>query len=177
MNLIKCENGHYYNADKLEACPHCANENAHIAVDDITGIKQTAIDTYIPKQTLRETYRQAERRPIAGWLVCICGHMKGDSFTLFTGKNYIGRDTNMDVILFEEPTVSRWNHAVITYHDDDARFTLSNPSDTQAQVLCNGQPVAKGQSIPLSHHDRITLGECTLAFVPFCGAQFQWEQA
>ena len=27
MNLTKCSNGHYYDADKYPSCPHC-NKNA-----------------------------------------------------------------------------------------------------------------------------------------------------
>lgn len=28
MNLTKCQNGHYYDADKYSSCPHCVKENA-----------------------------------------------------------------------------------------------------------------------------------------------------
>ncbi len=43
MNLVKCENGHFYNADKLKSCPHCAGIQADITVKDITGNKQSDI--------------------------------------------------------------------------------------------------------------------------------------
>ena len=34
MNLTKCANGHYYDADKYSSCPHCSKANE--ASDDVT---------------------------------------------------------------------------------------------------------------------------------------------
>lgn len=34
MNLTKCKNGHYYDADKYQSCPHCGHNSA--ADDDVT---------------------------------------------------------------------------------------------------------------------------------------------
>lgn len=176
MNLIQCKNGHYYNADKLEECPHCMNEKIKIPIDDLTGKKQDTIETYVPQKQILEKYEKASQRFITGWLVCIHGNMKGDCFMLFSGDNHIGRDTSMDVILFQEPTVSRCNHAIITYYADTAQFILSTELDTVTNVFCNNQPVTKEHPVALSYHDRILLGECTLAFIPFCGDLFQWEE-
>lgn len=175
MNLVKCENGHYYNAEKLASCPHCANEKIHVPVPDLTGARQSAVDTYIPEKQISEKYKKAGTRPLAGWLVCIDGNMKGDCFTLFTGTNSIGRDTSMDVALFQEPTVLRYHHATITYHTDTAEFTLSTKQDSTSTVFCNEQPITPKHSITLAFHDRITVGRCTLAFIPFCCKDFQWE--
>ena len=175
MNLVKCENGHYYNADKLESCPHCANIVANVPVDDLLGTEQNTVETWIPEKQLLDKYKKAEFKKLTGWLVCIEGKMEGDSFTLYSGVNHIGRDTNMDVILFREPTVSRNNHALITYNNDNSTFTLTANPERTSPVLCNGKPLGPGQEITLSYHDRITLGECILAFVPFCGEDFKWS--
>lgn len=174
MNLIKCKNGHYYNAEKLETCPHCANLKVNVPVTDLLGTEQNSIDTWIPEKQIWEKYQKAGHRKLTGWLVCIAGKMEGDSFILHTGVNHIGRDTNMDIVLFCEPTVSRNNHAVITYDSATAAFLLSPNPDGTAPVLWNGHLLKSGQKITLSDHDRITLGECVLAFVPFCGEHFRW---
>ena len=34
MNLTKCANGHYYDADKYSSCPHCSKTND--TEDDVT---------------------------------------------------------------------------------------------------------------------------------------------
>lgn len=34
MNLTKCKNGHYYDADKYSSCPHCGNNSS--TDDDVT---------------------------------------------------------------------------------------------------------------------------------------------
>lgn len=175
MKLIKCEKGHFYNADKLESCPYCANQKVAAAIEDVTGSNQSCIETYIPDKQTLEKYKDLSNRQIAGWLVCIHGNMQGDSFTLYCGDNFIGRDTSMDVTLFEEPTVSRYKHALITYHINRGRFTLSTNPKTESIVLYNNHPLGKNKTVVLSAHDRITLGECTLCFVPFCGERFQWE--
>lgn len=41
MNLTKCKNGHYYDADKYSSCPHCGNNSN--AEDDVTvNMEQTS---------------------------------------------------------------------------------------------------------------------------------------
>lgn len=40
MNLTKCSNGHYYDADKYSSCPHCSKND--MAEDDVTiNMEQT----------------------------------------------------------------------------------------------------------------------------------------
>ena len=40
MNLTKCKNGHYFDADKYPNCPHCASSGS--ADDDVTvNMEQT----------------------------------------------------------------------------------------------------------------------------------------
>lgn len=172
MNLVKCENGHFYNADKLKSCPHCAGIQADITVKDITGNKQSDIDTFIPDNDMQNTYIQSNKRRLTGWLVCINGNMEGDCFTLYSGENHIGRDTSMDVILFKESTVSRCNHAIITYDDIYARFSLQTDSST---VYVNDKFVEPKHFVTLKSHDIIRLGDCELSFVAFCGKHFQWD--
>ena len=36
MNLIKCNNGHYYDGDKFDYCPHCAGIGSNDPAGDMT---------------------------------------------------------------------------------------------------------------------------------------------
>lgn len=66
MNLIKCKNGHYYNADKLDTCPHCAGENIKIPVADPEGKDQTAIDTLIPDRLRQDIFEKGKKHTSLG---------------------------------------------------------------------------------------------------------------
>lgn len=176
MNLIKCENEHYYNSDKFDSCPHCANLVADVKVTDILGNNQQKIDTVIPDKDVLKDYQKIGHRRVTGWLVCILGEMQGESFTLYEGVNHIGRSPHMDVALFREPSVSRENHAIITYHTDTNTFVLEVNPDDVAPILYNHTLVKKSFSQTISLRDIITLGECQLCFIPFCGEHFSWTK-
>ena len=177
MNLIKCENEHYYDSDKFDACPHCANLAADVKIPNPLGNNQNKIETVIPDHAVLKDYQKIGHRRVAGWLVCIVGEMQGESFTLYEGKNFLGRAPHMDIALFREPTVSREKHALITYDNADNCFTLSIEPDSVAPVFYNNTPVKKSLSQILSAHDIIILGECQLCFIPFCDDHFHWTEA
>ncbi|MBE5942106.1 MAG: FHA domain-containing protein [Lachnospiraceae bacterium] len=177
MNLIKCENEHYYDSDKFDSCPHCANVAADVKVSNILGTNQNKIETVIPDEVVLRDYQKIGHRRITGWLVCIEGEMKGESFTLTEGSNRIGRAPHMDVALFREPSVSRENHAIITYESDTNLFTLCVEPNTVAPVQYNHQTVKKTFTQILSNRDILTLGECDLCFIPFCDEQFRWTDS
>ncbi|MGN0154153.1 MAG: FHA domain-containing protein [Lachnospiraceae bacterium] len=177
MNLVKCENEHYYDSDKFDSCPHCANLTAEVKVPDLLGKAQKQIDTMIPDKSILKDYQKIGHRRVTGWLVCIEGEMTGDSFPLFEGVNHIGRAPHMDVVLFKEPTVSRENHAVITYDEDSNTFIFSAEDNTKAPVLFNNSLLKKKFSQTLSARDILTLGECQLCFIPFCNEHFSWRNS
>lgn len=179
MYLIKCEKQHYYDSDKFVSCPHCANEVAGVKLTDLTGRLQQDVDTASPEETA-----DISRPKTAGWLVCTQGLLLGESYILREGENHIGRAAHMDIRLTKEPSVSRENHAVITFLPENNSFFLS--SETHADtVRLNGKPLPEN-SLPdrktdsgsalLKHGDLISLGACTLMFIPLCGNGFSWEQ-
>ncbi len=177
MKLIKCENEHYYDSDKFDDCPHCANMIAGGRLNDILGENQKKIDTAIPNHDILKDYEKISHQRVTGWLVCIKGEMQGECFTLYEGTNRIGRASHMDVALFREPTVSRENHAVITYHSDTNLFSLSIEPDGVAPVSYNNTLVKKNLSQTISIHDILTLGDCQLCFIPFCDEYFNWSDS
>lgn len=170
MNFIKCENNHYY-SDKFVSCPHCANQLAGVAVDNILGKNQQEIDTAILHPNSKNNYHKQKQRKTVGWLVCIEGEIQGESFVLCEGENLIGRAAHMDVALLYEATVSREKHAIIFY-DGTKNSCILYPSEPEKKVFCNEKEVKTKRT--LKNRDVITLGNCSLVFVPFCNVNFSW---
>ncbi len=173
MNLIKCENNHFYDSEKFLSCPHCANKVAEPTVRDILGEEQKAVCTDPPEMYTALDPSKITTKKTVGWLVCISGNMLGESFILREGDNRIGRAASMDVSLAYEPTVSRDRHAIITYDSAHNSFVLRT-SEHEGQILCNNKIIKNRKTI--KNRDIITLGDCSLLFVALCGADFRWGE-
>lgn len=171
MNLIKCANEHFYDADKFLFCPHCANQITGANDNTDADRNQGQISTKPPDSQNINPVREDILGRTVGWLVCIEGVIPGESFTLREGSNYIGRAANMDVCLLYEPTVSREKHAVITYDPTDNCCLLSSPEHPD-RTFCNGKTVTTKKV--LKDRDFITLGECSLLFIALCDSSFRW---
>lgn len=109
--------------------------------------------------------------PVVGWLVCIEGPERGRDYRLHTERNFIGRDPSMDVAITGDPSISRANHAVISYNPKRHTFRLA-PGDSRGLAYLNDEEVIA--PVALAPYDRIELGETTLLFIPFCGERFVW---
>lgn len=110
-------------------------------------------------------------RPVVGWLVCTEGEHKGQSFNLYHGKNFIGRNSDMDVWLKNDPSVSRNRHAIIIYEPRERVF-FAQPGESHELFYVNDSVVLS--TTQLKDRDKISVGETTLVFVPFCNSDFSW---
>lgn len=173
MNLIKCENNHYYDSEKFLSCPHCANRVAKPDIQDILGVNQNQVHTDPPDAHTESAASREILGRTVGWLVCIDGNMVGESFILREGDNTIGRAANMDVSLPYEPTVSRDRHAIISYDLFRNSFVLHSSAHME-RILCNNKNIQNRKT--LKNHDVITLGDCSLLFVALCDAHFRWPE-
>lgn len=173
MNLIKCENNHYYDSDKFLSCPHCANQVAQANIDDILGSYQRDIHTDPPDEFAVTCEAGRILGRTVGWLVCIDGNMTGESFILREGDNTIGRAANMDISLSLEPTVSRDRHAILSYDTLRNSYVLHS-SGQQEHILCNNKAIQNRRT--LNDRDVITLGNCSLLFIALCDAHFRWPE-
>lgn len=230
MNLTKCKNGHYFDADKYPNCPHCASSGS--ADDDVTvNMEQTgyrggvsssddqtvgfweaaqpspapagpAANVGGPRPgggpvSLMQAVNAAsaapanlrveedndktvsyyggilETEPVVGWLVCVEGKMLGKAFELKNGKNFIGRSSQMDVILEGDANVSRDRHAIVTYEPRGREF-FAQPGESRELFYVNGQVVL--MNVVLKARDIISVGKTDLMFIPFCGADFSWDE-
>jgi len=109
---------------------------------------------------------------VVGWLVCVQGAYFGQSLNLKAGRNNIGRAGNMDVVLAQEPSVSRNRHAVITFEPTKREFFIQ-PGESNGLTYLNGEMIMT--FVPLAAYDKIKLGQAEFVFVPCCCEQFAWE--
>ena len=202
MNLTRCPNGHFYDADTNATCPHCQQgsgfqETVAVVrneVDDsvtvpLTGAQKTGeknlsseISSLQSKQNIgisndddskTISYNQAKlgSEPVVGWLVCTEGPHFGEDFRLKTGKNFIGRATNMDAALTKDKSVSRDKHAIVLYEPKSHIF-LVQPGEARELCYLNDQVVLGAQQI--KRNDVIAVGDSKLMFFPCCDETFNW---
>lgn len=211
MNLTKCENGHFYDADKFAACPHCAQPGggvngptvgkAHGRMPDDVNVTQPGPDinvrypggmndagnknVTIPERKLTDTLKDENENktiywtqqdkgtdPVVGWLVCVEGAYYGESFKLKTGRNFIGRDSKMDIVLGKDQSVARNKHAIVLYEPKKREF-LAQPGESRGLFYLNDDVVLMTEK--LKRGDVLTLGNTKLMFVPCCGPDFGWD--
>ena len=277
MNLVRCNNGHFYDADKFQQCPHCneGNSGTGVLMDGGPGFNSDATVAYadnsndmtvgtgsdydnsgftvpstdaaspngfdklfptgpdssmgggpfgdpwggptgpsniptagVPQMqqssippmsgiqngfsnlnfgsgsssnfeedddvTQRYNPLDIKFEPVVGWLVAINGENTGKSFELRTGKNFIGRGKDMDVVLSGDKSISRSKHAVVLYEPRNKEF-LVQPGESRELFYLNGNVVLNTERI--SAYDKIFIGNTELLFSPFCGDRFSWDDA
>ena len=117
--------------------------------------------------------KPGETEPVVGWLVCVDGVHKGEDFRIKRGRNFIGRASNMDIVISGDQAVSRDKHAILTYDPKGVSFFLQ-PGLSSELSYVNQEAVLVPTK--LKSGDRITLGDTELIFVPFCSRTFTWEK-
>lgn len=110
--------------------------------------------------------------PVVGWLVCVKGFHFGECFSIFAGKNSIGRSTENRIVIADDNSISRVKHALIVYEPKKRNFYLQ-PGDSSGLTYLNDDYIT--ESHLLSSHDMIELGDSKFLFVPLCGEKFTWE--
>ncbi len=110
---------------------------------------------------------------VTGWLVGLTGEDTGKDFRLHTGKNFIGRSINMDVVLSDDKQVSREKHCSITYDPKSNKFFVSGEHGNT--IYLNGAVMEGIREI--RDGDILTVGMTELAFVPYCKEERTWEKA
>jgi hypothetical protein len=110
--------------------------------------------------------------PVVGWLACIEGQRRGQSYILHEGKNFIGRGDDMDVQILGDPEISRTNHACIAYDPKNRKFMLV-PGDSDGIVYLENKSIF--HATELLDLNRVQIGNTVLVFKPLCGDHFSWK--
>ena len=111
--------------------------------------------------------------PVVGWLVCIKGEAFGEGFKLKSGRNFIGRASNMDVVLTGDATVSREKHAIVLYEPKRRKFMVQ-AGESRELFYLNDEVVLTAEE--LKAKDVLTIGKTKLLFVPCCDDSFGWDE-
>lgn len=221
MNLKRCDNGHFYDGDKFQSCPHCVSAGgdanvtmpyadagqmggaygntemtepvtvpmyAHSAPPapspapapaDALSLKDAISQAItVPAQPQEEEktvgiyQSKTGSDPVAGWLVCIEGEDFGGSFTIKSGKNFIGRSSAMDIVLHGDNSISREKHAILLYEPRRREFIVQSGESRELFYL-NDEVVLN--PLRLTQGDILTIGSTRLMFFPCCGEHFSWE--
>ncbi len=179
--MKKCENGHFYDETRFDACPYCSDKNsgANKTMAINTGGKTVPLNDAVPQnpadrgKTVGLIKKKVGIDPAVGFIVCIEGENKGEHFAIKAGRSFIGRSSGMDVALTSDETVSRENHALISYDVQNNQFMIV-PGQGRGLTYLNGKTIEF--PAPLQDHDIIGVGESTLIFVPLCNEKFSWEK-
>ncbi|MFN8057893.1 MAG: FHA domain-containing protein [Vicinamibacterales bacterium] len=181
MALKRCENGHYFDPGKHSSCPSCGVQNI-----DFSPTRPKAEGAPPPRplpppvpraadegKTVPLVRKKAGIDPVVGWMVCVAGADRGRDFRIRSEKNFIGRSETMDICVGGDETISRENHAIVSFNPKNGQFKL-HPGESRGLVYLNGEEVDGPK--PLAEGDKVELGQTTLMFVPLCDDTFSWDQ-
>jgi hypothetical protein len=113
--------------------------------------------------------------PVVGWLVIVGGPGLGAFRPIYEGNNAIGRGKDQRIPLdFGDDSISTEAQAYIRYDSMDRSFLfVPNLSKTNIVAVNDKKPTG---AVKLELMDVITMGRTQLAFVPFCGEEFDWSE-
>ena len=116
--------------------------------------------------------RRLGTEPVVGWLVCVEGTCKGESFSLITGRFFVGRGPDMVFVLRDERGVSWKRHAIIVYEPRENIF-IAQTGDSRELFYVNDEVVL--DHIALQSYDVLSIGNTKLLFIALCGEKFKWD--
>ena len=185
MALKRCDNGHYYDPETYSTCPSCGvhdldlqtTQARSVQPPDAEGTTQARGSTGAKQRDTGVTVAMVRKKtgmdPVVGWLVCIDGPEKGRDYRIRSEKNHIGRGSNMDICISGDETISRENHAMISFNPRNLHFRIA-PGNSRGLVYLNDEEV----EVPtdLKPYDMIEIGQGKFLFIAFCSEKFQWGQ-
>jgi hypothetical protein len=161
----------HYEAEPTTRVVRGGARPAAAAAAPATGPVKTQVVRGAPK-VARGGFHQD---PVVGWLVVVGGPGLGAFRPIYEGNNAVGRGANQRIpIDFGDNTISSEEQAYIRYDSMDRSFLLvPNLAKTNVVAVNNRKPTG---AIKLELMDVITIGRTQLAFVPFCGEDFDWSE-
>ena len=176
MNIIKCENGHFFDADKNKHCPQCEalhvlhegeQSDKHSVLENILFSSQKKIATKESKQKNPIYPVFSQSKPV-GWLTCIKGDLYGEFFVVREGRNSVGRNGNMNICLHRDPNVEKENHLLILY--DEKNGCVIHPNH---EVSVNDKKIT--EAYMLQHLDIVKIGNGLYIYTALCQDSFYWS--
>lgn len=198
MDVRRCGKGHFFDADIYTECPYCNKTDKAPDVTDYAGFSTPDYrndPTVMAIQGERELGMQLTQmyadevdsdednektiglsftadgiNPVVGWLVCEEGPEKGRSYSLYSGRNFIGRSHRSDVSVYDDNSISRENHCSVVYEPNQCCFfVVPSPNAT---TLHNGRILR--EAILLENEDAFTIGNSTFRMIAYCKKGRSW---
>ncbi len=189
MAVQKCDNGHFYDDEKFEKCPHCEAPlpKKRAMNDELTqygipsSFMQSSNQSGSYKIDLGGFSSNDERtvgiykekmgvEPVVGWLVCTKGKEKGRAYNLHVGRNFIGRSVKSDIAIPDDESVSGEDHCSLVFEPNKIIFLLARGRGEI--VVVNGEVLEN--SIVLKGDEIIEIGTSNFTFVPYCKEGRLW---
>jgi hypothetical protein len=135
----------------------------------------SAARTQLVRGRVQVAKSEFHQDPVVGWLVVVGGPGLGAFRPIYEGNNSLGRARTQRIAIdFGDDTISSEEQAYIRYDGLDRSFLfVPNMSKTNVVSINSKKPTA---AVALSAMDVITMGRTQLAFVPFCGEDFDWSE-
>lgn len=205
MNLKKCENGHYYNADKYSSCPHCNNDTE--ADEEVTvNVQKMDFEVAGEENGFEKDQNQQSlslKRAIGAVSYPVSGSPEEDSKTV----RFYGGSTASEPVVgwlvcieghalgkgFELKTgknfIGRSNSMDIVLEGDSSvsreRHGIITYEPKERKFIA--QPGESRElfylnenvvleNVTMKNGDILLFGKTLLKFVPFCGPDFGWEK-
>lgn len=196
MEMRRCEKGHFYDAKRFTTCPYCSGDSGSMNLTrpidtgngntgdngngDISKTRPIGMpvsnNSYQVQDDHEKTVALIKKDtgidPVVGWLVCVDGGDKGKDYRIHGERNFIGRSEKMDISIHGDDTISRDNHAIISYDMRKNVFRLYQ-GESKGIVYLNDEEVIT--AMVLKPYDVIELGQTKLMFIPFCEERFRWK--
>lgn len=185
MAIVQCAQGHYYDNTESALCPYCKMLQDRPEDRESRQEQKTVYQAEAEQESKTQAYgsevqqedrtvslymQEQESRRTVGWLVCVSGVQRGQSFPLFDGKNLAGSREDMEIVLPEQPDVSPETHFLIAF---DARFCQFYLVGGAGTTYLNGEHCVSPHR--LKEDDRIRAGDGEYIFVPYCREGRTWE--
>lgn len=155
MNVVRCENGHFYDADVFKICPHCKssiNAKTECLLMPNMDIKQdNSMEPSVHPNT--ENYK-LEKRLVVGWLVAIDGILYGDFIPLYEGENDVD--------------------GVMLKYDPSMKKVFIDVQNTGVRVDLDARTLSENTYI--HHHNRIRFYGNTYVFIELIREGFDWRR-
>lgn len=189
----RCDNGHFID-ENWDICPYCpprARESyvarpprpsepgrrrvdEHVEDRSIRAVPDRRPDSpvqrtiAVPKMELAA--QPGENRFVVGWLVGMNGSSIGESYTVHTGRNVIGRSPKSDIVVGDEQASA--HHADLVYRPDERRFILMDHNSTNGTYVNEAEITPRKDLLP---RDVIRIGKQKFIFIALCDASFSWD--
>lgn len=163
-----------YDDDKTEPAGLIRKpQNRQVRIDDQAtgkGVSGGSADT--EGVTVGVWSRQRGTGYVTGWIVGIKGPVKGRDYKIYHGRNYIGKERDMDIVIKEgDSSIAFKNHCSIVYDGKGNQFYVTTENGT---TFLNGEPLKEAKK--LQEGDIIGIGNCEFEFVPFCREGRTWKE-